>query len=98
MTAVQRTEGPDAGAVWHYGDPLREQRRLAAGEASVDLSHRPVFAISGPDRLSWLNAIASQDLAGLTPGTPVTSYILNPQGHISHVFGGTDDGTTICNV
>lgn len=95
MTAVRHTEGPDAGAVWHYGDPLREQRRLLAGEASVDLSHRPVFSVSGPDRLSWLNAIASQDLATLAPGVPFTSYILNAQGHITHVFGGVDDGQTL---
>ncbi|MEN0071163.1 MAG: folate-binding protein [Propionicimonas sp.] len=94
MTAVRRTEGPDAGAVWHYGDPLREQRRLLAGEAGVDLSHRPVFSVSGPERLTWLNAIASQELATLQPGVPVTTYILNAQGHISHVFGGTDDGGT----
>lgn len=95
MTAVLRTEGPDAGAVWHYGDPLREQRRLAAGEASVDLSHRPAFSVSGPDRLKWLNDISSQDFATLQPGQPVTSYILNAQGHITHVFGGVDDGETL---
>ena len=29
MTAVRLTEGPDLGGVWHYGDPLREQRLLA---------------------------------------------------------------------
>lgn len=95
MTAVRHTEGPDAGAVRHYGDPLREQRRLAAGEASVDLSHRPVFSISGRDRLSWLNNVTSQDFAGLAPGVPVTAYILDHQGHIAHVFGGTDDGETL---
>lgn len=94
MTAVERTEGPDAGAVWHYGDPLREQRRLLAGEAGVDLSHRPVFSITGPERLTWLNAITSQQVATLQPGEPVTTYILNAQGHISHVFGGSDDGET----
>lgn len=95
MTAVRHTEGPDAGAVWHYGDPLREQRRLLAGQAAVDLRHRPVFTVTGPDRLSWLNAIASQDLTGLAAGVPVTSYILNAQGHIGHVFGAVDDGETL---
>ena len=95
MTAVAHPAGPDAGAVWHYGDPLREQRRLVAGEAAVDLRHRPVFAVTGPERLNWLNAITSQDFAALRPGDPVTAYILNPQGHISHVFGGTDDGETL---
>lgn len=95
MTAVVHSEGPDAGAVWHYGDPMREQRRLAAGEASVDLSHRPVFSISGRDRLRWLNDITSQDFAGLQPGVPVTAYILDHLGHISHVLGGVDDGETL---
>ncbi len=95
MTAVVHSEGPDAGAAWHYGDPMREQRRLAAGEASVDLSHRPVFSVSGRDRLRWLNDITSQDFAGLQPGVPVTAYILDHQGHISHVLGGVDDGETL---
>lgn len=95
MSAIRHESGPDAGAVWHYGDPLREQRRLAAGEASVDLSHRPVFSVSGPDRLSWLNNIASQKLDDLPPGVWTTAYILDPQGRIGHVFGGVDDGETL---
>lgn len=95
MTAVRNEGGPDVGAVRHYGDPLREQRRLLAGEASVDLSHRPVFAISGRDRLAWLNNITSQEVAELTPGVPVTAYILDHQGHIVHVLGGVDDGETL---
>ena len=95
MSAVRHESGPDAGAVWHYGDPMREQRRLAAGEASVDLSHRPTFSITGPDRLSWLNNIASQKLDDLEPGRWFTAYILDPQGRIGHVFGGVDDGATL---
>ncbi len=95
MTIVRHDQGPDAGAVRHYGDPLREQRRLAAGEASVDLSHRPVFAISGRDRLSWLNNVSSQDFAALAPGVPVTAYVLDHQGHIVHVLSGVDDGETL---
>ncbi|MGC3954468.1 MAG: folate-binding protein [Propionicimonas sp.] len=94
MTAVRHVDGPDAGAVRHYGDPLREQRRLTAGEASVDLSHRPVFSIAGRDRLSWLNNITSQNFNGLQPGVPVTGYVLDHQGHIVHALGGMDDGET----
>ena len=93
--SVTLTEGVDAGAVWHYGDPLREQRSLLAGRAGVDLSHRPVFAVAGPERLSWLNAITSQELATLPPGEPTISYVLDPQGRISHVFGGVDDGEVL---
>lgn len=95
MSAVRHETGPDAGAVWHYGDPMREQRRLAAGEASVDLSHRPTFSIGGSDRLSWLNNIASQKLDDLEAGRWFTAYILDPQGRIGHVFGGLDDGATL---
>ena len=95
MTAVRHETGPDAGAVWLYGDPIREQRRLAAGAATVDMSHRPTFSISGPDRLSWLNNIASQKLDDLAPDQWTTAYILDAQGRISHVFGGVDDGETL---
>ncbi len=93
--SVQVGEGIDAGAIWHYGDPFREQKQLAAGKAGVDLSHRPIFTISGPDRLRWLNDITSQDFANLAPGQPTVAYILSPQGHLNHVFGATDDGTTL---
>jgi len=95
MTTIRHESGPDAGAVWHYGDPMREQRRLAAGEASVDLSHRPTFSVSGPDRLTWLNNIVSQKLDDLATGVWTTAYILDPNGRIVHVFGGVDDGVAL---
>ena len=93
--SVRHESGPDAGAVWHYGDPMREQRLLTRGEATVDLSHRPAFSVSGPDRLSWLNNIVSQKLDDLVPGRWFTAYILDPNGRIGHVFSGVDDGTTL---
>ena len=95
MNAVRHETGPDAGAVWHYGDPMREQRLLERGEATVDLSHRPVFSISGSDRLTWLNSIASQKLDDLPVGRWTTAYILDANGRIGHVFGGVDDGETL---
>lgn len=94
MSAVLNTTGPDAGVAWHYGDPLREQRWLAAGEASVDLSHRPVFSVSGGDRLVWLNALTTQQFILLAPGQWTSAYILDPQGHLEHAFAGFDDGET----
>jgi folate-binding protein YgfZ len=76
----------------HYGDPFKEQRLLAAGRAVVDLSGFPAFAIQGPERLSWLQAITTQDFSGLRPDKEVSAYILDPQGHITHAFTGHDDG------
>lgn len=95
MTAVRHESGPDAGAAWHYGDPMREQRLLQRGEATVDLSHRPVFSVTGPDRLTWLNSIVSQKLDDLPSGQWCTAYILDANGHIGHVFGAMDDGDTL---
>ena len=55
MTAVLVEGGPDAGAIWHFGEPNQEQRALAGGTAWADLSHRAVISVSGVDRLSWLH-------------------------------------------
>ena len=92
---VPHLEGIDAGAAWHHGDPFREQKALLAGTAGVELSHRPVFTISGADRLRWLNDITSQNFADLAPGVPTLAYILDAQGHLLHVFGAQDDGATL---
>jgi tRNA-modifying protein YgfZ len=94
MTAVIIDAGIDVGAPWHFGDPMREQRLLDAGVGWVDLSHRGVFTVTGPDRLSWLHSLTTQHLDGLQPGLGVTSLVLSPQGHIEHAFYGVDDGET----
>ena len=57
----------DAGVAAHYGDPLREQKTLLAGDGFVDLSHRGVVRISGADRLTWLHSLTTQYLEGLEP-------------------------------
>jgi folate-binding protein YgfZ len=94
MSAVVVQTGPDAGVPWHYGDPMHEQRRLDAGEGVVDLSHRGVITVTGPDRLSWLHSLTTQYLEGLEPGLGVTTLVLSPHGHIEHVLYGVDDGET----
>ena len=50
--------------------------------------------MSGPDRLSWLNSLTSQDLLGLAPGATTETLILSPQGKIEHAFLVRDDGST----
>src|SRR3954452_1414497 len=94
MTAVLIDRGLDAGAPWHFGDPMREQRLLDSGSGWVDLSHRGVLTVSGPERLSWLHSLTTPDLAGLEPGVGVTTLVLSPQGHIEYVLYGVDDGET----
>ena len=92
MSAVLVEAGPDAGAIWHFGEPNKEQRLLAAGDAWADLSHRGVISVSGPDRLSWLHSITTQDLEKLPAGLWVSALILDAQGRITHQFYLVDDG------
>ncbi|WP_104101632.1 folate-binding protein YgfZ [Arthrobacter sp. 08Y14] len=86
--------GLDAGVAAHYGDPLREQRELARGNAVTDLSHRGVVTVTGPDRLSWLNTLSSQSVSGLQPGTSSELLLLSVQGRIEHDARILDDGNT----
>lgn len=84
--------GADAGTAAHYGDPLREQRALARGEAVTDLSSRGVVTVSGPDRLSWLNTLSSQQVLSLAPGESTELLLLSVQGRIEHDAHVLDDG------
>ena len=88
------SEVVDQGVPWHYGDPLREQRHLAAGAAAVDLSNRGVVTVSGPDRLSWLHSLTTQHLDALQPGGSSLALILSPHGHVEHELHLVDDGET----
>ncbi|TWE07305.1 hypothetical protein BKA23_3487 [Rudaeicoccus suwonensis] len=87
-------DGVDAGVAAHYGDPMREQRLLSEGLAVVDLSHRGVVTVTGPDRLSWLHSMTTQQLTGLAAYTSTESLVLSPHGHIEHALHVVDDGTT----
>ncbi|MGV8886324.1 MAG: YgfZ/GcvT domain-containing protein [Microbacteriaceae bacterium] len=78
----------------HYGNPLAEQKALASGDAIVDLSHRAVIALTGPDRLTWLDSLTSQALAGLRPGDSAETLQLDPNGHVEFAERIIDDGET----
>jgi tRNA-modifying protein YgfZ len=87
-------EGVDAAVAWHYGDPMREQRLLEEGLAVVDLSHRAVVTVTGPDRLSWLHSITTQHLSALPPRRSTEALVLSPKGHVEHALHVVDDGET----
>ena len=78
----------------HYGSPVAEQRALERGDAIVDLSHRGIVAVSGAERLSWLNSMTSQQLTGLQPGESTETLLLDPNGRIEHAIRLVDDGDT----
>jgi folate-binding protein YgfZ len=87
-------DAPDHAVAAHYGSISAEQRRLAEGHTFVDLSHRDVVTITGPDRLTWLHSLTTQFLENLAPSVPTEVLLLSPQGRIEHGFSGIDDGET----
>ena len=94
MSAVLVEAGPDKGAIWHFGEPVKEQRALEAGTAWADLSHLSVVAVSGEDRLKWLHDLTTQFLSDLEVGVWKSAMILDPQGHVEYQFNVVDDGNT----
>ncbi|MFF7728634.1 YgfZ/GcvT domain-containing protein [Streptomyces sp. NPDC008001] len=88
-------EAPDEGVAAHYGDLFREQRALAGGTGFVDLSHRGVVTVTGPDRLSWLHLLLTQHVSDLPPGRATEALILSAHGHIEHALSLVDDGETV---
>ena len=59
--------GVDAPVAAHYGSFNGEQRTLEDGDGFVDLSHRGVLRVSGPDRLTWLHSLTTQHLERAGP-------------------------------
>jgi len=94
MTAVFVEDGPDKGAIWHFGEPNKEQRALLEGAAWADLSHLAVVAVTGEDRLKWLHDLTTQHLLEFGVGSWTSALILDPQGHVEYQFALVDDGMT----
>ncbi len=92
MTAVFVEEGPDKGAIWHFGEPNKEQKALLEGKAWADLSHLAVIEVSGDDRLKWLHDLTTQYLVDFGVGIWTSALILDPQGHVEYQFSLVDDG------
>ena len=86
---------PDAGAVWHYGDPFGEQRAALTDAVVIDRSHRAVLTLTGAERRSWLHNISSQHVADLAEGATVQNLSLDGQGRVEDHWVQTElDGVT----
>ena len=93
MSAVPAPEtGPDAGAVWHYGDPLGEQRAAADEAVVVDRSHRAVLSLTGGERRGWLHNISTQHISDLPDGAVTQNLSLDGQGRVEDHWIQTELG------
>jgi folate-binding protein YgfZ len=92
--AQEHSGGVDSALAWHYGDPLREQRRMVDHAGVFDRSNRDVLVVSGTDRLPWLHSICSQHLTDLADGDTTEALVLSPHGHVEQHWQVTElDGT-----
>ena len=71
--------GVDAPVAAHYGSFNAEQRTLESGEGFVDLSHRDVLRIEGPDRLTWLHSLTTQFFLDLAPRVWTEALVSSPR-------------------
>lgn len=93
MSAVPAPDpGPDAGALWHYGDPLGEQRAAQIAAVVVDRSHRAVLTLTGADRQPWLHSISAQHVSALPDGASTQNLSLDGQGRVEDHWLQTELG------
>jgi folate-binding protein YgfZ len=59
-----------------------EFKALLSGCAVYDLSARAKIALTGGDRVRWLNGMVTNNVRDLAPRHGVYAFLLNPQGHI----------------
>lgn len=76
------------------GSPFEHQRAFLQRGALAECPQMRVVTVSGPDRLTWLHSLITQDVLSLSPGQTTESLILDPQGRIEHAFFLVDDGQT----
>lgn len=65
-----------------FGDTTGEYRALRYEAALVEPTH-DLTTIDGPDSVSFLQGILSQDVEQMTPGTVARSFLLNPSGKLT---------------
>lgn len=66
----------------HFGDVGAEYQAARSGVAIVDLSHRGLLQFTGPDRLSFLQGMLSNDLKLLEPFDGHYATLLTQQGKV----------------
>ncbi len=87
----QRNEALGAASVGEYrgattaarfGDPQAEFAALRDACGVYDLGFRAKIALTGGDRVRWLNGMVTNNIRDLGEGQGVYAFLLNPQGHI----------------
>jgi glycine cleavage system T protein len=67
---------------WRFSDPVAEHHAVRRAAGLFDFSFRSRFAVTGADRVRFLQGMVSNDVASLSPGRGTYALLLNVQGQI----------------
>jgi folate-binding protein YgfZ len=81
MGIAAQDEATPADATGPGGDLRAEFQALTSGCAIYKLD-RAQIALTGSDRVRWLNGMVTNNVRDLAPGHGVYAFLLNPQGKI----------------
>ena len=68
--------------VTHFGNPASEYWAVRSAAGLIDLTHRGLLQFTGPDRVSFLQGMLSNDLRPLKPFDGQYAAILTQQGKV----------------
>jgi folate-binding protein YgfZ len=81
-TALHQNSAHVSPPTADFGDPRAEFQALLSGCGLYDLNWRAKIAVTGGDRVRWLNGMATNNIRDLAPGHGVYAFLLNAQGRI----------------
>src|ERR1017187_4902627 len=82
LPGTNPTEHGGATTASDFGDVRAEFQALLEGCGVYDLSWRAKIAVTGGDRVRWLNGMATNNVRDLAPGHGIYAFLLNAQGRI----------------
>ncbi|HMB84730.1 MAG TPA: hypothetical protein VKI40_11845 [Terriglobales bacterium] len=82
LPGANPSEHSGATTALDFGDARAEFHALLSGCGLYDLSWRAKIAVTGGDRVRWLNGMATNNVRDLAPGHGVYAFLLNAQGRI----------------
>src|SRR6202142_3259683 len=82
LSGAKASEQAGAKATPDHGDVRAEFHALLSGCGLYDLSWRAKIAVTGGDRVRWMNGMVSNNVRDLAPGHGVYAFLLNAQGRI----------------
>ena len=79
---MRQTDYRGATTAARFADPQAEFSALVNSCGIYDLGFRAQIALTGGDRVRWLNGMVTNNIRDLAIGQGVYAFLLNPQGRI----------------